>query len=243
MTPILVILGILSGLVLLFSAPLTVSFRYRTRDELTVKAGVPPVMLTLYPTLEARLDDDTLTPKQRRRLLDRIARKEAKREKKMAKKKTKTKNPEKEAAPTEKSPKKKKSIKRNIRFLARFAAVMLQKLGERARVTIRRCQIVVATEDAAGTAYLYGTVSAAVAYLLAFLDVHTKKELSRKQVGVYADFTKDTTTFDIHITLSLTLGGALSLLFHAGWQYVTEKNAPDSRKDANREQPLAKQKG
>jgi len=230
-------IGIIIGLTLLLSVPLTVSLTYRTKEELTVKAGVPPVMLTLYPTLEARLEDESLSPEQKRKLMRKIKAKEEKSRLKAEKKKKrgekKKESPKKAESTAEKDPKprKKKSPERNIRFMARLILLILRKFTARATVRLKRFHIVVATKDAAETAYLYGTLSAATAYLLAVLDANTKKEPSRKNVSVYADFTRDSMLFDLHVIISLRLSGAIAIALSALWHLLSPQKEPsDSKK-------------
>lgn len=225
MTALLIIGGIVLGLFLLGAAPLTVIFTYKSAEGITVKAGVPPVTVTLYPDLETRLEDDSLTPKEKRKLLDKIEKKKAKKAKKDQKKK-KTEAKKDTEAQKEQTGKKKKSAKRNIRYLARMIGTVLKKTGEAASVTIKRFHVTVGTKDAAETAYLYGVISAATAYLLAVLDVFTKTEPSRKNVGIYADFTKDTVQADIAIRVQIRLFPALKLFLSLFFKHMAEKSKP-----------------
>lgn len=230
MTFVWILIGILAGLLLLGAAPLTVSITYKSGDFVRVKAGVPPIMLSLYPDPETELEDESLTLTEKRALLKKLEKNKAKKAKKAAKKAAKKKtSPKKDEKAEGTAPqKKKKSAKRNIRFLIRFVSLLLKRTGERTTVTVKRCYLTVGSKDAAETAYLYGTLSASVAYLLAIIDVHTKKEPSRKHIGVYADFTADKITADIALTLKIRLFSALKLALQALWQYMNRNSKTPS---------------
>ncbi len=229
MIALYILLGILAAIGLLLLSPLSIRFRYRTDCELTVKAGVPPIMLTLYPDLETKIaeEDDR---KKKRALLDRLEKKRAK----DAKKKPKPEKASKERnAPDKNRGKKKKSTKRSLRFLARFLKIMLKKFGNSATVKIDRFRVIVGSDDAAKTAYLYGGISATCAYLLAGLDCYLKKEPSRRHIMIDADFTADTITLDIDISVRVRLYAALSLALTALWHY-TQRNQPSPRAKAQK---------
>ncbi|MGI6167578.1 MAG: DUF2953 domain-containing protein [Eubacteriales bacterium] len=86
-------------------------------------------------------------------------------------------------------------------------------------LTVRavRLNIKVATGDAATTALLYGAVIQGVAYILALLEQLTNlKSLRHSQVNIVPEYTKETTTADIKIVLTLPVWCALSLLYKTG---------------------------
>ncbi len=86
-------------------------------------------------------------------------------------------------------------------------------------LTVRavRLNISVATGDAATTALLYGAVMQGVAYILGLLEHITNlKSLRHSEVNIVPEYTKETTSADIKIVLTLPVWCAVGVLYKTG---------------------------
>lgn len=186
----LYILGAIAAAVLLIaSVPLTIVVTCHSKKGVFAKAGFPPFLyIPLYPTYEdvfskeGLLDasDDEALAAYMTKILNTYLPKESTRRIKG------------------------KPIKETL-DLAALAGRIFLKTADRWTIEIKRCRIVVGTEDAAETAYLYGGVSACVSYVLALIDRFTKKEPKTDKIKITADFEAKETTLDIRVQARVNL--------------------------------------
>lgn len=235
----LIVLAVLFLLILLILlCPVQIAVTYDGKFRL--KVGAAGIRIRIFPSDRELLEDPTLSPRKKqkiqKKLLKKAARAEKKAEKKSSKKVQKAladKHKKKEKKKASDGTKKKegpkaKGLLRDIRFLARAAKILLLKFGRRLRVKLKRLEIVVASPDAAKTAYLFGGVSQAVAYLLQSLDAYSRLSFRNERVSVKADFLKEKLSVDIDILFSIRVGSLLSLALSALWLFVKEGFAKKS---------------
>lgn len=92
------------------------------------------------------------------------------------------------------------------------------------RVEVARLDIVVATDDAAKTAIVYGAVYQAVSYILAIFDkITTVKYEKNSYVSVRADFLREKFYADINVTFSLRVGQLIKILIKTAYRYLKNK--------------------
>ncbi len=256
MTALIVLAVLFLLILLLLLCPVQIAVAYDGKFRL--KVGAAGIRFRIFPSDRELLEDSTLSPRKKqkiqKKLLKKAARAEKKAEKKAAKKakealagkhkKKRGKEKASDGAKKKEGPKA-KGILRDIRFLARAAKILLLKFGRRLHVKLKRLEIVVASPDAAKTAYLFGGVSQAVAYLLRSLDAYSRLSFRNETVSVKADFLKEKLSADIDILFSIRVGSLLSLALSALWLFVkegfakkssnAEKNEPDTGKDSKKD--------
>lgn len=191
---LLYILGAIAAIVLLIgTVPLTVVITAHSKKGVVAKAGFPPFFyLTLYPTYEDVFHKKGLLDASDDEALDAYM--------------TKILNT---YLPKEATKRKKKASTRELLDLTKLVGKIFFSTVERWTFVIKRCRIVVGSEDAAETAYLYGGVSAVVSYLLALIDKFTKKEPNAKKIQISADFEAKETTLDIRVDARVNLSKIL----------------------------------
>lgn len=123
--------------------------------------------------------------------------------------------PEEEEEPEEKEPEKKIPLVWQIERITRLISRIVDRLPGTLTLRARRIVVTVSTDEAAKTALLYGTVSAAMAGLIEFIDrsVARVKCRGRDLIDVRADFVSGKTKADVDLILSAQVIGALRILF------------------------------
>ena len=199
MTAALIIIGSIAAIVLLLcTLPLTIVITCHTTKGIRAKAGFPPFFyMTLYPTYENIYKKDTLLDAEGG-------------DEELAAYMAKILNT---YLPKEATQKKKSKSTKELLSLTKLAGRVFFQTVERWSIVIKRCNIVVGTEDAAETAYLYGGISALVSYILALIDKFTKTEPQAKHIHITADFDAKETTLDIRVDARVNLSKVL-------WQYI-----------------------
>lgn len=210
------------GAVLLLIAAvmlIKVKFIISLGETLSMRLRILFFSVRILPSDASMLDDDNISPGKKRKILKKLSRK---REKKAAKAAKKQKHKKKGAAGTEQKGKKEKVPKKRklkivalIRFAARAAGIVLAKFGKHLYIHVKRLKITVASDDAARTAYIFGGVSQAVAYLFSVLEKAVKFKADSKNICVNADFLADKMSQDVEIVISMRPGGLFLIAFTA----------------------------
>ena len=230
----MIALYIILGLCLCFALILSLRAKLfiKLDDGFTVRAGIGPVIRTLYPKekkkrRKPRLSSFSYKKHQKRLERDRIkAEKEAaKKAKKKSKKKGK---PEKIAdKASETASKKKKTLAERITAIAdliRFILSEFPRLASYIRTDIRKAHITVGGKDAAQTAQLYGAVSGAVSVLTELLSAKTKlKPIRENAIAVNADFLSEKTSAALDISLQVSLFSAVRVGWHTLKWFIGSK--------------------
>lgn len=169
---VLIILGILLLLALPFLVLLRFRFTANEEEGAVLSLHIGPLRFPVYPTPPKKI--------KRRHYTKRAIEKRRKKEEEKAAERAKKEAEKKAQKEKEKQESKKKKIHiRSALSLARFALrtieLFLRKFGGHLRIVIRELQIVIATEDAAKTAILYGAVCPTADAILRFADTHFRQ--------------------------------------------------------------------
>ena len=113
----------------------------------------------------------------------------------------------------------------NVRLIRAATAALLRKAKGHVRLTVKRLSLFVATGDAAGTAVLYGAVSASLAYLLSGAERLSRLNVKKDVRGVAADYLNERSRADVALVFSLPVWRTLLLLFTFFLTYVRRKRA------------------
>lgn len=238
---IMILLYILLGIILLFALlfSLNLKFYIRLEDELTIHAGVGPVILKLAPKKEKEIDLADFTYEKHMKRLEK-ERKAA--QKKAAKKSAKDEKKRRQKALTEEAQKAASSAEQaeDENKLAPILDIISFALGEIPRffsyfhADIRLLDITVGGADADVIARKYGKVSALVSLLIELLDSKTKlKKIKSGAVQVRADFLREKITYKLHIRIKLRVFSLVRVLMHTiGWmirQKISEMRSSPAR--------------
>lgn len=193
---------------------LKVNAKFTIKDEFKLRVSIIGIRLFSYPI-----------PEKKVRINKRTLKNLSKPQKKpKSKKSSHLKSTEKE--------KSKKSLSENLDILISVLQVFFSRFKRFLRIKLTRIHINVATEDAAKTAILYGTVSQAVAYITAIIynSGCIIKRSGKENINVNADFVSEKSTSDVDITLSLALWHFLDILIHTGLRYIKKSKLTNERK-------------
>ena len=206
----------------------TLTIEYREALNLTVKLLF--LKIKILPRKEKKVDPKDFSPRKYRRMMKRKHRKELRAWKKKQKKKQ-AKLEKKELAKKEKETAKKlgKGHKKgnlldNINLIREIVSIVCARFARHLRIGVTRINIVVATDDAAKTAILYGAVAQSVAYILEALDrVTNLKYENDAEVSVDTDFLAEKPTADVCISFSLRVCHLLDVALRAIWRFAVKK--------------------
>ena len=222
-----ILLGIVLLLALIFS--LRVKVYIRLEDELKVRAGLGPVVLTVVPSKPKKPlnEKDYTYKKHQKRLENDRAQALKKAEKKAAKKakkeaqaadKKKAQKLAKEAEEAAANPDESRASDKleTILSLVSFGVGELGRLASWLHTDIKKLDITVGGPDAAAVALNYGRISAAAALLIELLDHRTAlKKRPKREVDVRADFLAEKTVFKVDMSFKLRLVSFLRIGIHA----------------------------
>ena len=223
-TPLIVIGAILLffALLLLLRIRLTITLR----DKVSLTLSILCFRIRLFPRKQKKVKWRQYSPKRAAKIAARKAKKQAKKQAKKAAKKAK-KATEKHLATTDR-PQEKMTLAEKLVLVRALAATLLRKTHKHLKLKMARLHIRVATGDAASTAILYGAVSGVLASLLALLDRATSLRAKQPQVAVFADYLSEKPSADVKLVFSISVWGALAILFAAAFSYLRTKAAQKS---------------
>lgn len=214
------------------------------------------IRIRILPSDKTLSEDETLSEKQREKYRRRIYKKALKKKANRAKKKAKeqkAKEKERRLAlknrgkrkpkPKEKPKTKEKRSIKHIIYLVKLALhatkAVIRKFGKYLYIKAVRINITVASDDAAKTAYMFGAASAALGDLMALLSTLTNfKAVENDDIGVYADFTSDTPSFDLKLVFRIRLWHVLAIALNALFALISyyikhpEANGKKNKDDA-----------
>lgn len=202
----MLILKILAGIVLFLALLLSLRFKLEVAlyDQLLLRVGLGPVMITLSPPKKRRIDPKQFTYKKHQRRLNR----DRKRALKKAEKKKR-----KASVAAEERLKKESKEKPSLEFIIALVEYILQEFGVFAkcvRTEIKTLEITVGGKDAAAIGKSYGVISQSVEYLIELLRLKTHLKIGKdSSVSVRADFLLEKTRFNVHIKLNFRLFSVL----------------------------------
>ena len=227
-TPLTVVLCVLGGLILLtvglLALKATLTLEYA--NGLVLRLRVLCLDLTLFPSKKKKkVDPRDFTPKKYRRMLEKKRKKEQKkRERAQLKKQQKELKKQQKKKAEESAKTKKRSLLETVSLVKALIEELPPRLLRRLKIKIHRAVVTVTSPDAAKTALLYGAVSQALAYTVAFLDQHSRLEYEKDaEVTVNADFLAEKTSADVKISVSLRVWHVFDLALAALKTYLRNK--------------------
>ena len=214
--PVLIILGVLV-LIIALVLTLRVTLNIEYKEEVTLSVRVFFFKIGILPKKKKKINYKKFTAKKLRRLLEKDRRAELKKQEKKQKKqslKAQKKAEKKKNKEIEKRNRKlghpapeKRSLSENLDIIRTVLDALARYFGKGIHVKVTRIRITVASDDAAKTAIMYGAVSAAVSWILEFLEqkAHLKYKGEgddpENDVSVIADFTAEKPTADVKLSL------------------------------------------
>ena len=235
MIALYIILGIVLFFALIFS--LKIKVYLRLEDELRVRAGVGPVVLTLVPSKpkkplrekdftrekhEKRLEKDRA---EARKKAEKAARKKAEKAEKDRRKKEAAKLAEAAKTAADNPDESNAASKiETILALVEFVLGELPKLASYFHTDIRRLDITVGGPDAAAVALNYGRICAASSLLLELLRNKTAlRPRTNRDIAVRADFCAEKTVFRVDLSLKIRIFSFIRIGWHALVWFIGQK--------------------
>lgn len=208
MTALYIIAGIALLLLLLLLLPVHLTIRY-DGTRLSVRLYVLFLRFSIYP--------------KRKRVREKDFSKAAveKRKKKQAKKALK--KSERARRKAQAKPKGKKDVLSTVRLILHILKGCYPRIARAFRIRVCELRAVIATEDAAKTAILYGAVSQATAILLEVCDRFLWSKRSEKHIEVIPDFCGTESSFRARIRFNSCLFRLLRLAIVAGITFLKHK--------------------
>ena len=234
MNILLIVLGAVLALVLIVL--LTVLFgkaklRIVCQGKLKIVASIFGIRFTLYPEKKKKKKE-----KESRLLLqchnpDKVLKKELRIQKKAAKKAQKKKNKARKKYMRKKSKQRKAGLPdpnllENLQMILALLKKFYKTAKGVAKIEVHQMHITVASNDAATTAVLYGTVVQSAAYILEWIDSHFA-EIKRRDgaMTIQPDYLSSTMTSNIDITCTVNLRKGAAIAFEMHSAYKKEKAA------------------
>ena len=142
---------------------------------------------------------------------------------------------EKAAAKEENKKSKKKKTPQEIvdiiKMVSDLAVTVIGRFAKHLRIHIARIKIVIASEDAATTALLYGTVSQSVNLIFPVLErVKNFPRLKNADISVDCDFASTEPQIDIKLGFSIRVWQVLNIAFSALITFLKHKLKADAKK-------------
>lgn len=220
----MIVLYILLAIILFIALLLSFNLKFyiKLEDEVTIHAGLGPIVLQLAPKKPQKpvdLSDFTYEKHQKRLAKERRAA-----EKKAAKKSAKDEKKRRQKALEEKSQQTADAVNEaadenklaSIIELLSFIFEELPKFFSYFHTEIRMLDITVGGKNADSIARNYGKISALVSLLIELLDSKTRlKKMKPDSVQVRADFISEKIKYRLHIRIKLRLFSIVRVGFHA----------------------------
>ncbi len=207
MTGLWIALGIFAFFFFIFIIPIHVTVGLTESVSVMVR-----VLFLKIPILPKK-------KKKRSKDKDKKKKKEKKPKDKEKKKKKKTEDPDKKKKPKKK--KKVSDIVALVRMLLNVVVALLKKLGQNFKIRVHAYEICVASEEAAKTAVMYGTVKTLSETLFLRLeDSINFKIVKNAPVGIYVDFLEEKFKANVKIDFSISIAGVFGILFAAIFEFI-----------------------
>ena len=202
-TGLWITLGILLFFVFLFSVPFHVTVGLQ--ESVSVMIRILFLKIPIFPRPK--------TTKKKPKKKKKSDQKQKKKEKKPKKEKKKD--------DQKKKPKKKVDIVFWVRLLLDVVSALFRKLGQNFKIRVHAYEICVASEDAAKTAVMYGTVQALSETLFLRLEKAINfKVVKNAPFGVYVNFLEEKPKANVKIDFSISIGGVFGILFGVIFAFI-----------------------
>lgn len=225
MTALYIILAIVLFFALILS--LRVQLYIRQTDELRLRAGVGPVVITLSPKKEKKIKLSDFTPKKHAK---RLLKDKKKAEKKAAKTTLKSEKKKQNALSAE--VKKAEDAAHGdaaskisgVIEIIKFIFEEFPRLASYLRTEIKMLSITVGGKDAADCAKKYGAICALTSCLIELLDNKTVlKKMRQDAVSVNADFLSEKTKIQIDVSLKISIFSIFRVGLHTLKWLISQK--------------------
>ena len=204
---------------LLLKAKVTIGYR----DELELTVTVLGIPIRILPKRQKQV-------KVRRYNLRRMRRVEEKRKKKALAAQQKA--SEKQRKKAQRKAEKKASAQskpQTPRLILSLLKIFFVRFGHHLHIDITRLRLVIATDDAAKTAILWGAVCPTVAAILELLDRGTNLHTDRAtDIDVAVDYLSDSITADICIAFTLRVWHLADIGLRLLFGFLKHKSSPQS---------------
>lgn len=227
----MIVLYILLGIVLFFA--LLFSFHIKVflklEDELRLRVGFGPVVITVSPKKEKKVKISDFTYKKHKKRLEKERKKALKKSAKQAEKaekKRQAKLLKKEAEAAAKATEEAAAGNKlgSILALIRFVLSELPVFASYIKINIKKLHITVGGKDADKIARSYGTISALAANLVELLKNKTAmKPIPSGAVNVLADFIAEKTSYKLDISFKLRLFSIIRVGWHTLKWFISQK--------------------
>ncbi len=218
---------LIAAAIIIIVVTLKLSVRVSFIDDMALSVGVGFFKIKLFPNKEKKLRLSDYKIKKFRKNQAKAELRQAKAEaKKLAKQQKKDAKKQAEISEGESADEKpKRDILGLLGKLTEVIKVFISRFGHHLRIDLRRLVIIIATEDAASTAVLYGAVCGGVQCLLELLYNCThltipKDEAFYENISVTTDFTSQKTRSEVDITLSFRLWQLFDILIRSAIAYL-----------------------
>ncbi len=227
-TPLIVVLCVLGALTLLTVGILTLkaTLTLEYASSFSVRLRVLCIDLPLFPSKKKKVDPRDFTPKKYRRMLEKKRKKEQKKRERaqLKKQKKEQKKQQKKNESAASAPAEKRSILGIVSIVKALVEELPPRLLRRLKIKLQRAVVTVASPDAARTAVLYGAVSQALAYIVAFIDHKSRLVYADDaEVTVNVDFLAEKPSADVKISISLRVWHVFDLALTALKTYMKNK--------------------
>lgn len=227
---ILIVLGVilLAAVLLLFLG--NASIRVATTDKLRVTVSVCGIPYTLYPEKKdaPKKPKNLARCRNPERILQRELRRQQRAEEKARRKKERAarraarRTEKKTGVPQKYCPA--PNLKENLEMILALLKRLYYETRGKVKLRIKKLHILVAADDAAHTALLYGVVLQLVSYMIGFVERNYSR-IDRKEgdLMVGPDYVSDECSIDVDIVLSVKIWRAIPIIMKMSDAYDREK--------------------
>ncbi|MBE6616827.1 MAG: hypothetical protein E7627_02605 [Ruminococcaceae bacterium] len=227
----MIVLYILLVIILFFALILSLHIKVfiRLDNELRLRVGLGPVIITLSPKKKKKVKASDFTYKKHRKRLLKEKKKQDKKSRKRAEKEEKKKQAKllkKEAETAAKASEEATAGNKlgSIMELIKFVLSELPVFASYIKTDIRQIYITVGGKDADVTARSYGAISAILANLIELLKNKTQlRPVKDRAVGVFADFTAEKTSYRLDLYFRLRLFSIVRVGWHTLKWFISQK--------------------
>lgn len=107
-----------------------------------------------------------------------------------------------------------------IKFYIDYIKVLVGQVLKHAKLRLKQFEIVVASDDAAKTAVMYGGISAACSTLFGVLSSYSDFKISKKAKGIRCDFLKEKMKLHVELSIGVNIIKGVAILLPISSQYI-----------------------
>ena len=219
MTGLWIALGIFLFFFLLFSVPIHITVGLR--ENVSVMVRILFLKIPIFPRPKSTKKKSKDKKKSDQKSKKEKKPKEDKKSKKDKKSKEEKKKKKENGEEQQKKPKKKIDIVFWVRLLLDVVTALFKKLGQHFKIRVHAYEICVASEDAAKTAVMYGTVQTLSNTLFLRLEKAINfKIVKNAPFGVYVNFLEEKPKANVKIDFSVCVNVLLAVVFGVIFTFI-----------------------